>query len=503
MSRWTGSRCSSRCCARDAASATRRRWMRSATAPPPNWRCCRRPCGRCEIPLPCRPQSHRPSTPCEPSSPRDHIHNRPDRRGRAERLLPRRRLGGRRRRPAGCRHRRGRRRRRHAGGDTRHAPRRPHLVPRAGPPVAAELHSSVAGMSFDIVHDKGRDPAREQYSDFDDSDLADRLRERGVTRVLVAGLATDYCVRATALDAIAAGFETTVLRDAIAAVDVEPGDGERALREIRAAGGTLDRVHLLRGREQLAPILEAKVRRLREVVEGAGRSRAALGLSGGIDSALSLAIAARALGPENVYAITLPSRHTEQVHIDDARACAVAAGLPDANFMNVSIEPILEGIAAARPSVHDVPLRFGNASARARMITIYDLAQERDALVLGTENRSEYYLGYFTRFGDAASDVEPIWDLYKTEVKLASEMMGQPEAVLIKHPTAGLWGGQTDEDELGFTYHDADLAIVCLEELGLDVAAAAARSGVDRAVVERVAGRVAAVDWKHHVPHAL
>ena len=75
--------------------------------------------------------------------------------------------------------------------------------------------------------------------------------------------------------------------------------------------------------------------------------------------------------------------------------------------------------------------------------------------------------------------------------------------MLIKHPTAGLWGGQTDEDELGFTYHDADLAMVCLQELGLDVAAAAARSGVDQAVVERVAARVAAVDWKHHVPHAL
>jgi len=164
---------------------------------------------------------------------------------------------------------------------------------------------------------------------------------------------------------------------------------------------------------------------------------------------------------------------------------------------------VLEGIAGARPTVHVSPLRFGNASARSRMILIYDIAQEADGLVVGTENRSEYYLGYFTRFGDAASDVEPIWDLYKTEVKLASEMMGQPEAVLIKHPTAGLWGGQTDEDELGFTYHDADLAIVCLEELGLDVAAAAARSGVDRAVVERVAARVAAVDWKHHVPHAL
>jgi NAD+ synthase len=238
-------------------------------------------------------------------------------------------------------------------------------------------------------------------------------------------------------------------------------------------------------------------------VERAGRSRAVLGLSGGIDSALALAIAARALGPENVHAITLPSRHTEQVHIDDAQASAVAAGLPDSNFSIVSIEPILEGISAARPTVHDDSLRFGNASARARMITIYDLAQEQHALVIGTENRSEYYLGYFTRFGDAASDVEPIWDLYKTEVKIAAGLLGQPESVLVKHPTAGLWGGQTDEDELGFTYRDADLAMVCLEELGLDVAAAAERSEVPVEVVERVAARVASVNWKHHVPHAL
>jgi nicotinamidase/pyrazinamidase len=376
----------------------------------------------------------------------------------------------------------------------------PHCV--EGTP-GAELHPSVAGMQFDMVQDKGRDRDREQYSDFDGTDLAERLRERGVRRVLIGGLATDYCVRATALDAIAAGFETVVLRDAVAPVDVIPGDGERALAEVRAAGGSIDRVHLLRGREQLEPLLEAKIAKLRAVVEGAGRGRAVLGLSGGIDSALALAVAARALGPENVHAITLPSRHTEQVHIDDAQACAVAAGLPDENFAIVSIEPILEGIAATRPTVHDDSLRFGNASARARMITIYDLAQEQHALVIGTENRSEYYLGYFTRFGDAASDIEPIWDLYKTEVKIAADMLGQPESVLVKHPTAGLWGGQTDEDELGFRYRDADRAIVCLEELGLDVAAAAERSGVALDVVERVAARVASVAWKHHVPHAL
>jgi NAD+ synthase len=266
---------------------------------------------------------------------------------------------------------------------------------------------------------------------------------------------------------------------------------------------TPDTPQLLRGREQLEPLLADKVERLRDTFDRAGFSRAVIGLSGGIDSSLSLALAAKALGPENVTAITLPSRHTEQVHIDDAEACARAAGLPEENFLIASIEPILEGIVAARPTAPDSPMRFGNASARARMIMIYDLGQERNGLVMGTENRSEYYLGYFTRFGDAASDVEPIWDLYKTEVKLAAELMGQPESVLVKHPTAGLWGGQTDEEELGFTYREADLALVCLEELKLDVDGAAAHSGVDRDVVERVKARVDAVAWKHHVPHAL
>ena len=381
--------------------------------------------------------------------------------------------------------------------------RRPLAAPLRGRHAGAELHPSVAGIRFDIRHDKGRDRDREQYSDFDGSDLAEQLRARGVRRVVVAGLATDYCVRATALDAIAEGFDTTVLTDAVAAVDVREGDGERALAEIRAAGGRLDKLHLLRDAEALEPLLDEKLRRMRATIEGAGRSRAVIGLSGGIDSSLALAIAARALGPENLTAITLPSRHTEQVHIDDARACAQAAGLPDENFLTVSIEPMLEGIAAARPTVGDDSLRFGNASARARMIAIYDLAQERNGLVIGTENRSEYYLGYFTRFGDAASDVEPIWDLFKTEVKVAAELLGQPEAVLVKHPTAGLWGGQTDEDELGFTYRDADLSLVCMQELGLDVSATAERTGVEAAVVERVKARVAAVAWKHHVPHVF
>jgi NAD+ synthetase len=372
----------------------------------------------------------------------------------------------------------------------------------AGTP-GAELHASVADMLFDRIQDKGADRDREAYSGFDGTDLAGYLRDRGVEHVLVTGVASDYCVRATALDAVREGFLATVLTDAVAAVDVHAGDGARALAEVTAAGGQLDKVVLLRDESALEPILERKAQRLREVMHAAGRGKAVLGLSGGIDSAVAMALAARAIGPEHVVAVRLPSRHTEQVHIDDAGASARAAGLPDENVLTVAIDPVIEALAAMRPTLPQSAIREGNASARARMIVIYDLAQELHALVLGTENRTENLLGYFTRFGDAASDIEPITDLYKTEVRAAARVLGQPQAVLDKHPTAGLWGGQTDEDELGFTYRDADRALVAMFDLGMTPEAAAERTGVSLEVVRRVRARADGVAWKHAVPHSL
>jgi nicotinamidase/pyrazinamidase len=367
----------------------------------------------------------------------------------------------------------------------------------------AQLHPAVAAMRFDRVQDKGTDRDREAYSGFDGTDLGEYLRGRGVERVLVTGVATDYCVRATALDAIRAGFETTVLTDAVAPVERRPDDGAHALREVAAAGGMLDRVALLRDERTLEPVVERKARRLREVMDAAGRGKAVIGLSGGIDSAVAAALTARAIGPEHVVAVRLPSRHTEQVHIDDAGASAVAAGLPEANLLTIRIDPVITALESMRPTLPHSAIREGNASARARMIVIYDLAQELHALVIGTENRTENLLGYFTRFGDAASDIEPITDLYKTEVRAAARVLGQPQAVLDKHPTAGLWGGQTDEDELGFTYHDADLALVSMADLGMTVEQAAERTGVDVEVVRRVRARADAVAWKHAVPHVL
>src|SRR3954469_23564906 len=159
----------------------------------------------------------------------------------------------------------------------------------------AELHPSVAGLRIDRVQDVGTGPRDEGYSGFEGNDLAAYLRGRGVRRVLVTGIATDYCVRATALDAIEEGFDTTVFTDATVAIDVAPGDGRRALDEVCAAGGSLDRVSLLRDEAALAPLLDAKTARLREVAHEAGRGRIVIGLSGGIDSAVALGLAVRAL----------------------------------------------------------------------------------------------------------------------------------------------------------------------------------------------------------------
>ena len=133
---------------------------------------------------------------------------------------------------------------------------------------------------------------------------------------------------------------------------------------------------LLRSDAELSTLLEAKAERLAHVVSNAGRERIVLGLSGGIDSAVAMGIAARALGPEAVIAVRLPSRHTEQVHLDDAELTAAAVGLPEENLLTISIEPLLAGLARVRPDVTVAASGLGNASARSRMIVIFDVAQE-------------------------------------------------------------------------------------------------------------------------------
>ena len=236
---------------------------------------------------------------------------------------------------------------------------------------------------------------------------------------------------------------------------------------------------------------------IRRALSEAGFSRAVIALSGGVDSATSYALTVRALGVENVYAVLLPYGELSRQGVVDARLMAGSLGAPEANVTLIDIRPMVDAFLETDPGMD--ALRRGNVMARTRMIVVYDQARKRDALVIGTENKSEHLLGYYTRFGDEASDVEPLRGLYKTEVYQLARSLGVVEPILSKAPTAGLWEGQTDEGEFGFTYAEADavLALAYDQNRSLDEIVAA---GFERARVEAITGWVRGKQFKHHLP---
>lgn len=181
-----------------------------------------------------------------------------------------------------------------------------------------------------------------------------------------------------------------------------------------------------------------------------------IGVSGGIDSATSLYLAARSVAPENIYVAHL--YYFQPLTPIIKRVCSELK-IPKKNQYLISIkkpvDELMKLLGINNHLVHD-RMRGGNVMARVRMITLFDLAKKHQALVLGTENKSEHLLGYFTRFGDAASDIEPICHLYKTEVYELARYLKVPEEILNAKPTAGLWDNQTDEGEFGFSYQEAD-----------------------------------------------
>lgn len=190
---------------------------------------------------------------------------------------------------------------------------------------------------------------------------------------------------------------------------------------------------------------------LREEVEKAGFQRVILGLSGGIDSALSLYIAVKALGPDRVIAVRMPYRTSSPNSLADAQAAIDDTGVQS---FTMDITPQIDAYFAQMPEAS--PLRRGNKMARERMTILYDLSAYYEALVLGTSNRTELLLGYGTQYGDAASAINPLGDLFKTQVRQLSAYLGVPEQIISKPPSADLWENQTDEGELGFRYFDVD-----------------------------------------------
>ncbi len=191
---------------------------------------------------------------------------------------------------------------------------------------------------------------------------------------------------------------------------------------------------------------------IQEEIHKAGLSKAVLGLSGGIDSAIVCALAARALGPTNVYALCLPYKASNPESEAHARLCAQAYGV---NYEVLNITPMIDSYFDnyAAEAKH---LRRGNKMARERMTILYDHSVKYQALVLGTSNKTELLLGYGTQHGDMASALNPIGDIYKSDIFALARYLGVPELILNKAPSADLWVGQSDEEELGFTYAQVD-----------------------------------------------
>lgn len=186
-----------------------------------------------------------------------------------------------------------------------------------------------------------------------------------------------------------------------------------------------------------------------------GLKNALLGLSGGVDSAAAAFLCARALGPEHVWGVMMPYRTSAPESLEDARKVVQATGIQS---REIDITPMVDAyFDPARWSGTEASMvRRGNKMARERMSILYDLSAELSALVVGTSNKTEILLGYGTIYGDMASALNPLGDLYKTQVKQAARALGVPENIIQKQPSADLWQGQTDEGELGVTYAEAD-----------------------------------------------
>jgi NAD+ synthetase len=243
--------------------------------------------------------------------------------------------------------------------------------------------------------------------------------------------------------------------------------------------------------ELTAQWLEAFLRD--EMVERRGTSRAVIGLSGGVDSALVAYLCARALGPENVYAIRMPYRTSSPSSLEDAQRVIDALGI---HADTIPITDAVDGYLEHAPDAD--PRRKGNVMARTRMLVLFDQSARRHALPIGTGNKTERLLGYFTWHADDTPPVNPIGDLFKTQVWQLARWLGIPHEVVDKAPSADLEANQTDESDLGITYAKAD-GILNMILLGYSDDAIAAR-GYTPAEVRLVRGRVDGTHWKRHLP---
>ena len=208
-------------------------------------------------------------------------------------------------------------------------------------------------------------------------------------------------------------------------------------------------------RKRLTDFLNTKI-------TNAGFKNAVIGVSGGVDSALTCFLTAEALGPENVLAVIMPYKTSAPESLEHAKLVIKITGVHEITI------PITESVDALFVHLPEADhIRLGNAMARTRMIALYDMSVSFNGLVIGTGNKTEVFLGYTTLYGDSACAMNPLGDLYKTQVRQLAKAVGVPEVIIAKPPSADLWVGQTDEDELGFTYEEVDRLLFLLVDRGL------------------------------------
>jgi NAD+ synthase len=240
---------------------------------------------------------------------------------------------------------------------------------------------------------------------------------------------------------------------------------------------------------------------IQDVCQKTGKQKVVIACSGGIDSSVALALLIQALGVENVFALFLPYKNLNPQGLQLAKQMAGFFRIPDKNVHTIDLGKMVDPAKnILLDDEKDIAVRLGNIMARIRMIAIYDFAKKHDALVCGTENKSEYYLGYYTRFGDEASDFEPIRHLYKTEVYELAKYLQIPKEIIEQKPTAGLWEGQTDEGEMGFSYQEADQVFHRYYGEGKEIGELV-QSGLLN--TNKIIAFAKKNDYKHHVPYLL
>ncbi len=230
-----------------------------------------------------------------------------------------------------------------------------------------------------------------------------------------------------------------------------------------------------------------------EMIERRNVRRAVVGLSGGVDSAVTAYLCARALGAENVTCVRMPYRTSSTDSLDDARAVTEALGCVE---RTIEIAGAVDGYLVNEPDADG--RRRGNVMARTRMIVLFDQSAKLGALPIGTGNKTERLMGYFTWHADDSPPLNPIGDLFKTQVWALARHLGVPERIVAKAPSADLEANQTDENDLGITYLEAD-RILSLMLAGYADAKIAAR-GFAPADVALVRGKVDGTHWKRHLP---